>query len=123
MHDPRYLTALAASRRLAREEGIDAVMDLYKLDALVMPTVAPAWSIDLVNGDHYTGSSAGPAAMAGYPAISVPAGFSLDLPVGITFTGRAYSEPTLIKLAYAFEQATLHRRPPHYLPTRIKSFC
>ncbi|TMD38304.1 MAG: amidase [Chloroflexi bacterium] len=95
----------------------DAVMDTYKLDALVMPTTSPPWRIDLVNGDHEMGSSSQPAALAGYPAISVPAGYVFDLPVGITFMGRAFSEPTLIKLAYAFEQATKVRHSPRYLPT------
>ncbi len=112
-----YRDALAESRRLSREEGIDAVMKAHSLDALVMPTCGPAWCIDLVNGDHYLGSSSTPAAMAGYPAISVPAGYVHGLPVGITFMGGAYSEPTLIKLAYAYEQATKARREPAYVPT------
>src|SRR6266699_3023700 len=96
---------------------IDAVINEYKLDALVMPTGSPAWRIDLINGDHFLGASSQPAALAGYPAISVPAGHTFELPVGITFMGRAFSEPTLIKLAYAFEQATKVRRSPGYLPT------
>ncbi|GLV56263.1 amidase [Dictyobacter sp. S3.2.2.5] len=115
--DPAYIQALAESHRLSRQEGIDAVMDQYQLDALVMPTCGPAWYIDNVNGDHYTGSSAQPAAMAGYPAISVPAGHVQELPVGLTFMGRAYSEPTLIKLAYAFEQKTRARQKPKFLPS------
>jgi len=82
-----------------------------------MPTGSPAWRIDLINGDHFLGASSQPAALAGYPAISVPAGHIFELPVGITFMGRAFSEPTLIKLAYAFEQATKVRRSPGYLPT------
>jgi len=112
--DPEYQQALAQNRRLSREEGIDAVMDAHQLDALVMPTGAPAWKIDLIVGDHHSGGSSQPAALAGYPAITVPAGDAFGLPIGLTFMGRAFSEPKLIALAYAFEQATKHRRPPTY---------
>lgn len=117
LEDPAYLTALQTNHRLSRQEGIDMVMDQYNLDALVMPTTSPAWIIDPVNGDHINGASSQPAALAGYPAITVPAGHVFELPVGITFMGRAYSEPALIKLAYAFEQHIMARRPPRYLPT------
>ena len=112
-----YIDALTTSRSLSRAQGIDAVMDQYNLDALVAPTGSPAWPTDLINGDHFLGASSSPAAMAGYPLVSVPAGYSYGLPVGVTFMGRAWSEPTLIKLAYAFEQATMHRVAPKMLPT------
>jgi amidase len=114
---PAYIEALEKCRRLSRAEGIDAVMDQHKLDALVAPTGGPAWTTDLVNGDHYTGGSSTAAAVAGYPSVTVPAGFIFGLPVGISFFGRAWSEATLIKVAYAFEQATRHRRAPRFLPT------
>jgi amidase len=112
-----YREALEKNRRLSRKEGIDAVMDKFKLDALVAPTEGPAWLTDLVAGDHITGRSTTPAAVAGYPHITVPAGFVFGLPVGVSFFGRAWSEPTLLKLAYAFEQATRFRKPPPFLPT------
>jgi amidase len=112
-----YQDALAGTLRLARAEGIDATMDKFKLDALIAPTGGPAWLTDLVNGDSSNGGSSTPAAIAGYPNISVPAGFIFGLPVGISFFGRAWSEPTLIRLAYSFEQATKFRKPPKFLTT------
>lgn len=116
----KYRTELAKNQRLSRVLGIDTIMTAHKLDALVAPTGGPAWLTDLVNGDSGTASTPGPstiAAVAGYPHITVPAGFFRGLPVGISFFGRAWSEPKLIKLAYAFEQATKHRRPPSFAPT------
>ena len=115
--DKKYRDALAKNLRMSRTEGIDAVMNKHRLDALVAPTGTPAWPIDLVNGDHYKGGSSTPAAVAGYPNISVPAGFVGELPVGISFFGRAWSEPKLISIAYAYEQASHHRRPPKFLAT------
>jgi len=112
-----YLEALELNHRFSRQEGIDAVMAEYKLDALIAPTGPPAWPINQNRGDGYEGSSSSPAAMAGYPLITVPAGFVVSLPVGITFMGQAFSEATLIKLAYAFEQATKARHPPEYRAT------
>ena len=115
-----YRAALAKNHRLSRALGIDAVMTKYQLDALVAPTGGPAWLIDLVNGDSGTSNTPGPSSVtsvAGYPHITVPAGFFRGLPVGISFFGRAWSEPELIKLAYAYEQATKHRRPPAFTPT------
>ena len=114
-----YSPCAGAHRRLAGAQGLDVVMDTYRLDALVAPTTSPAWKIDLVNGDLFRGSSAMSAALAGYPLVSVPAGDVMGLPVGITFMGRAWSEPTLIKFAYAFEQATKARRPPQYRATTL----
>jgi len=114
--DEAYREALQKCRKLSRE-GIDGVLQKHRLDALVMPTGNPAWPTDYVNGDHFLGSSSTPAAIAGYPNITVPMGYVYGLPVGISFTGTAWSEATLIRLAYAYEQGTKHRRPPKMLPT------
>ena len=121
LKDGKYLKALRRNRLLSRRKGIDSAMDRHRLDALVAPTTSPAWTIDLVDGDHGLGGSSQPTALAGYPAITVPAGFAFGLPVGITFMGRAFSEPTLIRLAYAYEQATRHRAPPKYRPSALTS--
>ena len=118
--DAKYRAELARNHLLSRGRGIDATMTRYKLDALVAPTGGPAWIIDLVNGDGGTASAPGPStvtSVAGYPHITVPMGFVRGLPVGLSFFGRAWSEPTLIKLAYAYEQATKHRRPPTFAQT------
>jgi amidase len=111
-----YRAALRRSKLLAGPRGIDAVMTRHSLDALVAPTGGPAWTTDLVNGDHFSGGSSSPAAVAGYPSITVPAGFVHGLPVGVSFVGRAYTEGKLLGLAYAFEQLTRHRRPPKFTP-------
>ena len=114
LDSPPYKAALAKCRVLARTQGIDAVMTQHRLDAIVAPTGSPAWTTDVVNGDHFTGASSTPAAVAGYPSITVPAGQAFGLPVGISFIGRAWSEPKLIAVAYAYEQATKQRRPPTF---------
>jgi amidase len=118
--DAKYRAELARNHQLSRALGIDATMQKYALDALVAPTGSPAWLIDLVNGDPGAANAAAPSSVtsvAGYPHITVPAGYFRGLPVGISFFGRAWSEPTLIKLAYAYEQATRHRKPPAFAPT------
>jgi len=112
-----YLDALEKNHQLARTEGIDATMDKHHLDAIAAPTGGPAWLTDLVNGDHVAGGSSNAAAVAGYPNINVTAGFISGLPVGISFFGRAWSEPTLIRLAFAFEQTTKARQAPRFLTT------
>jgi len=111
---PAYLTARTTCRSLAREQGIDLVLRKFRLDAIVAPTGSPAWTTDVVNGDHFTGASSTPAAVAGYPSITVPAGQAFGLPVGISFIGTAWSEAKLLGLAYAYEQATKHRQPPRF---------
>jgi amidase len=116
--DQAYLDAVARCRRLSRDEGIDAVMDKYQLDAIVGPSGGPAGPTDHIYGDRESGGgSSGPAAVAGYPNITVPAGQHMGMPVGLSFFGRAYSEPVLLKLAFAFEQGSKARRAPRFFPT------
>jgi len=120
LSEPGYRRALADCRRLARAEGMDATLRRHRLDAIVCPTGGPAWTTDLVNGDHWNtaGDSSTPAAVAGYPHITVPAGFVDGLPVGLSFMGPAWSEGRLLRYAFAFERATNYaRRPPQFKPT------
>jgi len=117
LRDPEYTKALTACQTLSRAKGIDATMAKYKLDALVAPTHGPPWLIDLVNGDCANGGSSSLAAVSGYPSITVPAGYVFGLPVGISFIGRSWSEESLIRFAYAYEQASKLRHPPALAPT------
>jgi len=117
LSEPGYAEALAEAMRLSRDEGIDAVMEEHSLDAIVAPTGNPAWTTDLVNGDRFLMGSSSPAAVSGYPNITVPMGFFLDLPVNISFWGRAWSEPGLLRIAFAYEQLTRHRKKPRFLTT------
>ena len=112
---PEYQEALARMLKAARQDGIDKLMDENKLDAIMGPTGSPAWKTDLLDGDHFLGGSSSAAAIAGYPAVTVPMGFIDELPVGVSFFGRAWSEPLLLEIAYAYEQGTKHRRAPKYL--------
>jgi amidase len=112
-----YREAVDKARRLSRDEGLDAILDRERLDALVAPTTGPAGKTDLVHGDRGVGGSSGPAAISGYPSITLPGGEAFGLPMGISFVGRAWSEPGLLRLAYGFEQATRARRTPSFRPT------
>ncbi len=112
-----YKTALEKCQKLAREEGIDKVIQENQLDAIVAPSGGPAWFIDYINGDHSTGGSSSPSAVAGYPNITIPAGYVFGLPIGISFIGGLFQEPVLLKLAYAFEQASKVWQPPNYRKT------
>ncbi|MHA1836354.1 MAG: amidase [Candidatus Heimdallarchaeota archaeon] len=115
--DKEYIEALENCRKFTREEGIDKVMKEHKLDAIVAPSGGAAWPVDLINGDHFTFGSSSPAAVSGYASITVPAGYVFALPVGLTFIGGPYQEPTLLKITYAFEQKIKIRQKPKFLPT------
>ena len=116
--DKVYTKALAKEKSMAGRDGIDAAMRKYKLDALIAPTGGPAWTTDLINGDHFVGGDVTqPPAVAGYPHVTVPAGFVHGLPIGLSFVAGAWSEPKLIGYAYAFEQATHARRAPKFVQT------
>ncbi len=117
LSEAAYREALAACRRLSRDEGLDRVLAMHAVDAIVAPSNGPSWPIDLLNGDRYTGGNSSVAAVAGYPSVTVPMGFVGALPVGISFIGGAWRERRLLSLAYAFEQATMARRAPQFLPT------
>jgi amidase len=116
LSEAAYQEALAEAMRLSRDEGIDAVMTEHSLNAIIAPTGSPAWTTDLINGDRYHMGSSSPAAIAGYPNISVPMGFFLELPVNISIWGRAWSEPELLRIAFAYEELTRHRRAPRFIP-------
>ena len=119
MKTAQYRLALLQSKVLTQDKGVDAVMEKDKLDAIIAPSNSQSWLIDLINGDCGSGyiSSSSIPAISGYPNITVPAGFLNELPIGLSFFGRAFSEANLIKFAYAFEQATKARRKPKFLET------
>ena len=117
LDEKEYTDALSMARKLSQDNGIDAEMQTHNLDAIFAPTNGPAWTIDWVNGDHYGGGSSSPAAIAGYPSITVPAGFVHGLPIGVSFFGKAWSEPKLLKIAYSFEQASKSRKAPEFMKT------
>jgi amidase len=117
LSEAKYRDVLAKCRKLSRTKGLDAVFAARSLDAIIAPTGGPPWTTDVVNGDHFLGAASTPAAVAGYASITVPAGYSFGLPVGLTFIGKPWGEGPLIRLAYAFEQATHHRRPPTFIPS------
>jgi amidase len=118
LDDPRYREARAGCRRLARDDGIDAAMRKHRLDALVAPTTGPAWVIDAIAGDRFLGGCSTLAAVAGYPHLTVPAGFVHGLPIGLSLFGGAFGDATLLGIGHAFERAADARRPPTF-PERV----
>ncbi|MFO7616986.1 MAG: amidase [Bacteroidales bacterium] len=119
LDSPEYIAALERMYKATRQDGIDRLMDENRLDAIMAPTGSPAWKTDLINGDHFLGGSSSLAAISGYPNITVPMGLAEGLPVGVSFFGRAWSEPVLLGIAYAYEQGTKHRVAPRYLETDL----
>ncbi len=117
LDDREYKEALAAMLKATRDDGIDKLLKENKLDVLMAPTGSPAWKTDLINGDHFMGGSSSLATISGYPAITVPMGFIDELPVGVSFFSKAWSEPLLIEIAYAYEQSTKHRKSPKFIPS------
>jgi amidase len=118
LDDPAYLAARATSLRIAGRDGIDAMLSADHLDALVSPTMPPAWKIDAANGDQISGAGAGGlAAVAGYPHLTVPMGAVMGLPVGLSIIGPAWSEARLLGFGFAFEQAAKAKVTPHLLPS------
>jgi amidase len=115
LNSTEYKKALATMTKATRDDGIDKVMNTYRLDAIMAPTGSPAWKTDMLLGDHFVGGSSSLAAISGYPAITVPMGFIDDLPVGVTFFGRAWNESILLEIAYSYEQGTKHRKTPKYI--------
>ena len=120
LNSEEYLEALKNSKLYAGKEGIDKVMEEHNLDAIIAQTNGPAWTIDWVNGDHFSGGSSSPAAISGYPNITVPMGFVEGLPIGISFFGKAWSEPKLIEIAFAYEQATKYRKAPGFIKSLME---
>jgi amidase len=118
LDDKEYKESLASMLTATRDHGIDKLLKENKLDALMAPTGSPAWKTDLINGDHFMGGSSSLAAIAGYPAITVPMGFIDELPVGVSFFSRAWSEPQLIEIAFSYEQSTRHRKAPKFIPSK-----
>jgi len=115
LESEEYKIALAMMAQLSQAEGIDRVMDEHQLDAIIAPTGSPAWKTDHENGDKFHIGSSSPAAMSGYPNITLPMGFVDELPVGLSFFGRAWSEPVLLEMVYAYEQGTKYRKAPKFL--------